>query len=98
MKTNDEITGVCVGSTGADEPLVSVIIPVYNVRDYLADCIRSVLDQTYPRVECICVDDGSTDGSGELLDELVGGGRREVGEMSGSGSGSGRDELECDNG
>ena len=71
MKTNDEITGVCVGSTGADEPLVSVIIPVYNVRDYLADCIRSVLDQTYPRVECICVDDGSTDGSGAILDEYA---------------------------
>ena len=49
-------------------PLVTVVVPVYNVREYVADCIRSVLNQTYPNIECICVDDGSTDGSSDVLD------------------------------
>lgn len=49
-------------------PLVSVIIPVYNVRPYLEKCIRSVSGQTYRQLEIILVDDGSTDGSGELCE------------------------------
>lgn len=49
---------------------VSVIIPVYNVRPYLERCIQSVLCQTYKDLEIILVDDGSTDGSGELVDQL----------------------------
>ena len=51
--------------------LVSVIIPVYNVREYLDDCIRSILKQTYGNLEIILVDDGSTDDSGVLCDKYA---------------------------
>ena len=54
-----------------NKPLVSAIVPVYNVREYIRECVESVLKQTYENVECICVDDGSIDGSAEILDELA---------------------------
>lgn len=47
---------------------ISVIVPVYNVKSYLPQCIDSILQQTYDRLEILCIDDGSTDGCGELLD------------------------------
>lgn len=51
------------------EPLISVIVPVYNVMDYLDQCLESIVAQTYPHLEILVVDDGSTDGSGTLCDQ-----------------------------
>lgn len=55
-----------------DGPLVSVIIPVYNVEPYLEKCVRSVCAQSYTHLEIILVDDGSTDNSGQLCDRFSG--------------------------
>lgn len=49
--------------------LVSVIIPVFNVEDYLKECLNPILAQTYKHIEVILVDDGSTDESGTICDE-----------------------------
>lgn len=49
----------------------SLIIPVYNVAPYLRACLDSVRAQTFGDFECICIDDGSTDGSGAILDEYA---------------------------
>lgn len=50
---------------------VSVIIPVYNVEKYLKQCLDSILDQSLEETELICVDDGSTDSSADILDEYA---------------------------
>lgn len=50
-------------------PFVSIIIPVYNVEKYIRTCLDSVIEQVYKDWECICVDDGSMDSSGEILDD-----------------------------
>lgn len=50
---------------------ISVIIPVYNTKKYLQRCLASVKSQTYKNMEIICVDDGSTDGSGDIVDAFA---------------------------
>ncbi len=50
---------------------VSVIIPVYNANEYLEECLHSILFRSNVRIEVICVDDGSTDGSGEILQRMA---------------------------
>lgn len=52
-------------------PLVSVIIPVYNVQDFLRECLNSVVHQSYSNLEILLIDDGSTDASGEICDEYA---------------------------
>ncbi len=52
-------------------PKVSVIVPVYNVENYLSSCLESILSQSLMDMEIICVDDGSTDNSGRILDQYA---------------------------
>ncbi len=52
-------------------PLISVIVPIYNVSQYLDRCIKSILSQSYQNLNIVLVDDGSTDGSGELCDKYA---------------------------
>lgn len=63
-------------STYISNPLFSIIVPVYNVKNYVGLTISSILHQTFTDFELIVIDDGSTDGSGELLDEIVNGDSR----------------------
>lgn len=51
--------------------LVSVIVPIYNVKDYLRTCLKSINAQTYENIEVWLIDDGSTDGSGDIADKFA---------------------------
>nr|WP_297705745.1 glycosyltransferase [uncultured Butyrivibrio sp.] len=55
-----------------NEPMISIICPVYNVEKYLVRCISSLICQTYANIEIILVDDGSTDNSGKICDDYAG--------------------------
>ena len=57
--------------TESSIPKISVIIPVYNVRNYLRKCLDSVINQSLREIEIILIDDGSTDGSGDICDEYA---------------------------
>ena len=61
------------GSQMTDElyPLISVIVPVYNIEHYIARCVQSIINQDYPNLEVILIDDGSTDLSGKICDDFL---------------------------
>lgn len=48
-------------------PLISIIIPVYNIEEYIENCLCSLINQTYEHIEIICIDDGSTDSSADII-------------------------------
>ena len=52
-----------------ETPIISVIVPIYNVNPYLCKCLDSLKNQTLKQIEVICIDDGSTDESGKIADE-----------------------------
>ncbi|CVL71839.1 putative glycosyltransferase YibD [Streptococcus pneumoniae] len=49
---------------------ITVIVPVYNVENYLRKCLDSIITQTYKNIEIVVVNDGSTDASGEICKEF----------------------------
>lgn len=54
-----------------NKPELSIIVPVYNVDEYIGECLDSIKNQTYTKWECILVDDGSTDWSGKICDSYA---------------------------
>ena len=58
-------------NTNISGPLISLIVPVYNVKDYLRTCLQSIVEQTYSNLEIILVDDGSDDGSSGICEEYA---------------------------
>lgn len=52
-------------------PLISIIVPVYNVEKYVLKCLKSLVNQSYDNIEILVVDDGSTDKSGKICDEFA---------------------------
>lgn len=53
----------------SNQPLVSILVPIYNVERYLRECLESIVVQTLDDIEIICIDDGSTDGSLAIVKE-----------------------------
>ena len=54
-----------------NKPMISIIVPVYNVESYLADCVDSITAQTFKDIEIILVDDGSPDSCGQICDDYA---------------------------
>lgn len=54
-----------------DKPLISIIVPVFNTEEYVGECIRSILSQSYENIELILVNDGSTDGSKDICSKFL---------------------------
>lgn len=54
-----------------NNPLISIIVPIYNIEKYVSKCIESILQQTYQNIQIILVDDGSLDQSGIICDKYA---------------------------
>ena len=54
-----------------NRPLISVVLPIYNIEEYLDRCMQAVLNQTYDNLEILMVDDGSPDGCPALCDQYA---------------------------
>lgn len=52
-------------------PKISIVVPIYNCESFLRDCLLSLINQTYKNIEVICINDGSTDGSGSIVEEFT---------------------------
>lgn len=62
----------CIFDSRTEEvPVISVIVPVFNVERYIAECLNSLISQTFKNIEIICVNDGSTDSSLEIVMEFA---------------------------
>lgn len=72
VSIDEENTPARKGKVEMDQelPLISVVVPVYNVEAYVRECVESIVAQTYPNLEIVLVDDGATDSSGAICDEL----------------------------
>ena len=70
-KTHDKVTihQLINFENNEDNIKISVVVPVFNVEDYIGACLDSVLNQTFKEFEVICVNDGSTDSSLDILKE-----------------------------
>lgn len=53
-----------------NEPFFSIIIPVFNVENYISQCLKTIIEQSFNSYEILCIDDGSTDSSGLICDEF----------------------------
>lgn len=71
MKTNCQSLEMDNKILSQNIPLLTVIIPVYKVEKYLEKCLNSVINQTYTNLQIICVDDGSPDNCGTILDKFA---------------------------
>jgi len=65
------LCGIIKAMKKNEKPLISVIVPIYNIEDCVETCVDSILSQSYENIEVILVDDGSTDGSGSICDNYA---------------------------
>ena len=71
--------------------LISIVVPVYNVEKYVEESLKSLLNQTYKNIEVICVDDGSSDSSLNILKNIAeSDGRVKIIEQKNAGAGAAR--------
>ena len=71
LKSYESFISVISDSVTCSQPLISIIVPVYNVESYLRMCLDSIEHQTYSNIEVLLINDGSPDSSGEICQEYV---------------------------